>query len=95
LGFSDACAAARSLFTIGFGNSRSITFSVGRSVNFGFLGLLAMDMNLVTLARRYDSDAKFRQYLEELAWPDGVKCPRCQSEKISRIEKRNQYDCDS
>jgi transposase-like protein len=54
-----------------------------------------MDMNLVTLARTYDSDAKCRQYLEELAWPDGVKCPRCQSDKISRIEKRNQYDCDS
>ncbi len=54
-----------------------------------------MDMNLFTLARTYDSDAKCRQYLEELAWPDGVKCPRCQSDKISRIEKRNQYDCDS
>jgi transposase-like protein len=54
-----------------------------------------MDMNLLTLARTYDSDAKCRQYLEELAWPDGVKCPRCQSDNVSRIEKRNQYDCDS
>ncbi len=54
-----------------------------------------MDMNLLTLARTYDSDAKCRAYLEELAWPDGPKCPRCQSDKISRIEKRNQYDCDS
>ncbi|MGO9451030.1 MAG: IS1595 family transposase [Candidatus Binataceae bacterium] len=54
-----------------------------------------MDVNLVTLARTYDSDSKCRQYLEELAWPDGVKCPRCGSDKISHIEKRNQYDCDS
>lgn len=54
-----------------------------------------MDMNLLILARTYNSDAKCRQYLEELSWPDGVKCPRCQSDKISRIEKRNQYDCDS
>jgi transposase-like protein len=54
-----------------------------------------MDMNLVILARTYDSDAKCRQYLEELAWPDGVKCPRCESDKMSKIEKRNQYDCDS
>jgi transposase-like protein len=54
-----------------------------------------MDMNLLTLARTYDSDAKCRQYLEQLAWPDGPKCPRCESEKISKIEKRNQYDCDS
>src|SRR6202023_1682015 len=51
-GFSDARAAARSLFTIGFGNSRSINFSVGRSVNFGFcffMGAILMDMNLITL----------------------------------------------
>jgi transposase-like protein len=54
-----------------------------------------MDINLFTLARTYDSDAKCRQYLEQLAWPDGVKCPRCESDKISHIEKRNQYDCDS
>lgn len=54
-----------------------------------------MDMNLLTLARTYDSDAKCRDYLEQLAWPDGVKCPRCESTKISKIEKRNQYDCDS
>jgi transposase-like protein len=47
------------------------------------------------LAREYDSDNKCREYLEELAWPDGVRCPRCKSEKISRIEKRHQYDCDS
>jgi transposase-like protein len=32
--------------------------------------------------------------LEELRWPDGVKCPRCNSDKISRIAKRRQFDCD-
>jgi transposase-like protein len=54
-----------------------------------------MDMDLLTLARVFDSDNKCRQYLEELAWPDGPQCPRCKSDKISHIEKRNQYDCDS
>ncbi|MGC2758379.1 IS1595 family transposase [Candidatus Binatus sp.] len=54
-----------------------------------------MDMNLLKLARTFDSDNRCRQYLEELQWPDGVKCPKCGSKKISRIEKRNQYDCDS
>lgn len=54
-----------------------------------------MDVNLLTLAREYDSDNKCREYLEELQWPDGVRCTRCSSEKISRIEKRNQFDCDS
>ena len=61
-------------------------FRLADQLAFGFFGVV-MDMNLVILARTYDSDAKCRQYLEELAWPDGVKCPRCQSDKISRIEK--------
>src|SRR5438128_7571031 len=82
---------------MGFGKSRSITFSVERSVSFRFLrtGASLMDMNLLTLARHFDSDNKCRQYLEELAWPDGIKCQRCQSDKISHIEKRHQYDCDA
>jgi len=54
-----------------------------------------MDMDLLTLARAFNSDNKCREYLEELAWPHGVRCPRCMSDKISHIEKRNQYDCDS
>jgi transposase-like protein len=83
---------------MGFGSSRSMAISVGRSVSFGRFfgtGISLMDMNLLTLARAFDSDNKCRQYLEELAWPDGVRCPRCQSDTISRIEKRNQYDCDA
>jgi transposase-like protein len=54
-----------------------------------------MDMNLITLARTFDSDSKCRELLEQLQWPDGVTCSKCGSKKISRIEKRNQFDCDS
>jgi transposase-like protein len=42
-----------------------------------------------------DTQDECRTILEELRWPDGVKCPSCKSEKISRIRKRFQYDCDS
>ena len=42
-----------------------------------------------------DTQEECRAILEELRWPDGMKCPRCQSDKISRIRKRFQYDCDS
>jgi transposase-like protein len=52
-------------------------------------------MNLPRLVERYASEDKCRAYLEELRWPDGVRCPRCSSDKISRIQKRNQFDCDS
>ena len=52
-------------------------------------------MDLVKLVERYGSEEKCRAYLEELRWPDGVRCPRCDSPKVSRIVKRNQFDCDS
>ena len=52
-------------------------------------------MDLMKLMQEFDTSEECRTYLEELRWPKGVKCPRCQSEKISRIRERNQFDCDS
>ncbi len=52
-------------------------------------------MNLPVLNLAYDTDAECRAALEELRWPEGVRCLRCGSEKISRIVTRRQYDCDS
>lgn len=43
----------------------------------------------------YGSEDRCREILEELRWPDGVECPRCQSAKVSRIRDRDQFDCDS
>ena len=53
-----------------------------------------METNLINLIERYSDEEKCRKYLEALKWPEGVKCPRCGSEKVSRIKKRDQYDCD-
>ena len=54
------------------------------------------DMDLAPLASRFGSEDKARTYLEQLRWPDGVRCPRCNASKgISRIERRGQFDCDS
>jgi transposase-like protein len=52
------------------------------------------EMNLPELIERFGSEDRCHAYLEELRWPDGVKCPRCDSDKISRIAKRRQFDCD-
>ena len=52
-------------------------------------------MNLMQLFEDFDTDKECRAFLEALRWPDGVKCPTCQSEKISRIYERNQFDCDT
>jgi len=52
-------------------------------------------MNLVELVQEFADEAKCRRYLEALRWPDGVKCLRCQSSKVYRIAKRDQFVCDS
>ena len=55
-----------------------------------------METNLVLLTQTFSGDdRKCRAYLEALRWPMGVKCPRCESAKISRIFDRHQFDCDS
>lgn len=49
----------------------------------------------MTLMDRFGSDDKCRTYLENLRFPDGIKCLRCESDKISRIYERNQFHCDN
>jgi transposase-like protein len=47
------------------------------------------------LIEEFGTSEACRKRLEELRWPNGVKCPRCQSAKISRVRKRQQFDCNS
>ena len=53
------------------------------------------EINLLELIESSSNEEKCRAYLEGLRWPDGVRCPRCGSDKISRIKTRDQLDCDS
>lgn len=55
----------------------------------------AQTVNLVDLIEQFGSEDKCRAYLESLRWPNGVHCIRCGSDKISRIVKREQFDCDA
>jgi len=52
-------------------------------------------MTLAVLNVDFDTDEECRKALEELRWPDGVMCPRCQSDSISRITTRKQFDCNT
>jgi transposase-like protein len=52
-------------------------------------------IDLCELVERFPDDQKCRYYLEHLRWRDGVRCPKCQGERISSILKRDQFDCDS
>jgi transposase-like protein len=53
----------------------------------------ANDMNIMKLIERYDSDDKCRLTLEKLRWPKGVRCLRCDSDKVYRADKRKQFEC--
>jgi transposase-like protein len=53
------------------------------------------EFDLAELIEQFGSEDRCHDYLEGLRWPDGVRCPRCESTKISRIAKRRQFDCDS
>jgi transposase-like protein len=51
------------------------------------------DMNLLKLIEKFDSDDKCRLTLEKLRWPCGVRCIRCNAEKVFRADKRKQFEC--
>jgi transposase-like protein len=57
--------------------------------------LKEQEMNLVELIERYGSEDKSRARLEELRWPDGVECPRCDSDNVAHMEDRHQHQCRS
>jgi transposase-like protein len=45
-------------------------------------------MNLSDLMKNYNCDDKCREYLEQLRWPTGPVCPKCDSKDIARIGGR-------
>lgn len=47
------------------------------------------------LFQKFGTEDACRQYLEHVRWPDGVRCPRCDNDSISRIRERDQFDCNS
>ena len=51
--------------------------------------------NLLTLMDDYNTDAKCRDLLEYLRWPDGIACLRCGDKDIVELEARHQLDCRS
>jgi len=50
-------------------------------------------MNLIELTERIDNEEKARAFLEEMRWPNGVRCPRCGHEHISRLKEYHKFEC--
>jgi transposase-like protein len=57
--------------------------------------MVAAKMTLPKLMDAFDTDAECRAVLEQLRWPNGVRCLRCDSDSISRIKTRKQFDCNA
>ncbi len=49
--------------------------------------------SLTKEVKRFGSEGACREYLEELRWPCGVRCPRCSSDRIARIRSRHKFCC--
>ena len=56
---------------------------------------MSLAVDLCDLMDTFGTDERCREALEGLRWPGGPRCPRCQSDKLSRMYKRDQFDCDS
>ena len=56
---------------------------------------MTADMNLVQLMQELDTDSECRTALEELRWPDGVRCLNCASDRVSRIPSRRLFQCNA
>jgi transposase-like protein len=52
-----------------------------------------MAMTLVELNDLFPTDEECREYLVRLRWPEGVKCPKCKSDKISRLFTQKKFEC--
>jgi transposase-like protein len=50
-------------------------------------------MDLSRLVEQLGSEDKCHEYLEELRWPDGIVCPKCQHTGASWISTRHVREC--
>jgi transposase-like protein len=53
------------------------------------------NLDLPTMIERYGAEEKCRDFLQELRWPHGVECPRCEARDVAKIKGRNQLRCRS
>jgi transposase-like protein len=61
---------------------------------FGKKNLLEVNMaNVSELCKKYETREQCCEFLEHLRWPQGVKCPHCESDKVYRVKSRFKYEC--
>ena len=46
-------------------------------------------MNLIDVTQQFKSDDDCLAYMESMRWPDGIRCPVCGCDRISKIQRKS------
>src|ERR1039457_6053241 len=57
--------------------------------------MISKSIDLMTLVENFATDDKCREALMHLRWPKGVRCLRCGHDKVSPVNDRKVFDCNS
>jgi len=50
-------------------------------------------MTLPEVTMQFSTEARCRELLERLRWPEGVTCPRCKDSRVSRLKDYAKFEC--
>ena len=53
------------------------------------------EMSLLEFQNKFDSDEKCLDYLFNVRWPEGFRCPRCKHDLYYRVNRGGLYKCQS
>jgi transposase-like protein len=52
-----------------------------------------IEMGLLEITKSLGTEEECEKYLERMRWPNGVVCPRCGAERISKIKTVKKFEC--
>ena len=57
--------------------------------------MVYQEMSLLEFQNKFDSEEKCIEYLFQVRWPDGFRCPRCKHNQYYSVNRRGLYKCKS
>ena len=57
--------------------------------------MVTANIDLPGLIEQFHDEDACRRFLEDLRWPEGITCPKCEAENITPIPSRNKHRCNS
>ena len=94
LGLRGAAAEVRSIWRKSrFIPATSLRVGIRSSGDLAFGFFRGASMTLPEVNELYPTDARCRQLLQRLRWPNGVECPRCKDTRISTLKEYDRFEC--